>query len=128
MNLDEQPQTSQASYDSSDSSGAHRSVGGGSTWWVFGLEDWNCVLVFCSNHFEPSSKRLGGVARARDAVTQVTEYGANGISCWSPVNTHTIASIVQSSFNISIIDSLETKQSMIETWIDGPDIEQLLIN
>ncbi len=69
MNLDEQPQISEASYDGSDFSGALDDVGGGSTWWVIGLRDWGCALIFCSNHFNPSKKRLGKVARAHDAVT-----------------------------------------------------------
>ncbi len=89
MDLDELPRHSGASYDGSDSSGTPDDVGGGSTWWVIGLRDWGHALTFCSNHFSPSKKRLGGVACARDTM-KVTEYGANSIPCQSSVNTHTL--------------------------------------
>ncbi len=42
-----------------------------------------------STNFKHIRKKLGGVVRARDAVTQVTEYGANGIPLRSLINTHT---------------------------------------
>ncbi len=67
MDLDEQPPILEASYDSSDFSGALDDVGG-STWWVIGLRDRGRALIFCSNHFKPSKKSLGRVARAHDAV------------------------------------------------------------